>query len=62
LAPKLLKNWLLRRPRGPIGLLGLVGYSDGEQAGLPDVAFVGAEKFSEIYVTLHYYHQITKRL
>jgi len=29
-------------------------YSAGELAGLPDVAFVGAEKFSKIYITLHY--------
>ena len=28
-------------------------FSAGELAGLPDVAFVGDEKFSEIYITLH---------
>jgi len=27
--------------------------SAGEKASLPDVAFVGAEKFSEIYIILY---------
>src|SRR6218665_2833381 len=29
-------------------------YSAGEYAGLHDLAFVGAEKLTEIYITLHY--------
>ena len=31
----------------------LIWYSAGEQAGLPDVAFMGAEMFSETYTILH---------
>jgi len=30
-----------------------IWYSAGEEAGLPNVAFVGAEKLSVFYITLH---------
>ena len=34
-------------------------YSAGEKADLPGVAFVGAEKFLEIYITLHVHHVVS---
>jgi len=37
-----------------LAIADLIWYSVGEKAGLPDVAFVGADKFSEIYIILHY--------
>ena len=36
-----------------LAIADLILQSAGEQAGLPDMAFVGAEKFLKIYLTLY---------
>jgi len=38
-----------------LAIADLIWYRAGDEDGLPDLAFVGAEKFSEIYTTLHCY-------
>src|SRR6218665_2568628 len=47
-----------RNEKRCLAIADLIWYSPGEQAGLPDVAFVVADKFSEIYITCTIYEKV----
>ena len=52
-----LGNWPTNETRS-LAIADLIWCSAGESAGLHDVDFMGAENFSEIYITLHYNYMV----
>jgi len=57
-APSRILTWHRNETRS-LAIADLIRYSAHEEAGLPDMAFVGTEKFLKIYIILHHIHDLT---